>query len=145
MAQPPAAYLEWTPEMLLGVDAFDREHRELVETINRLHRLLQQAAPEGQLVVEVERLIEQAERHFSHEEQVLRWHGCPNLRLHQREHDELLEDVRALRLVTGDVVAAGDVMRMLGDWLVDHIVNFDRPYRGYLDGKPLPEDGGGPG
>ena len=101
--------IDWKDDMAIGIEPFDREHRDLVEAINRLHAVATGPADPAAFNVAVDRLIHITEEHFTHEETVLRHHGCPNLGMHQREHDELLDDVTALRLVGDDLeeVASG--------------------------------------
>jgi hemerythrin-like metal-binding protein len=129
--------IDWKDDMAIGIEPFDREHRDLVEAINRLHAVATGPADPAAFNVAVDRLIHITEEHFTHEETVLRHHGCPNLGMHQREHDELLDDVTALRLVGDDLEEVIGMLEMLRDWLHDHIVHFDRGYRGCLDGKVI--------
>jgi len=129
--------IQWGDEFVIGIEVFDREHRALVDAINRLHALGSERTGEAEFAAAVDELIRVAEDHFSHEEQVLRHHGCPNLGMHQREHDELLDDVTALRLLGNDPGEVENMLRMLRDWLLDHIVHFDSGYRGCLEGKEV--------
>ena len=124
--------------MAIGIEPFDSEHRSLLEAVNRLHAVA--VAPDhtpAAFTAAVERLIRITEDHFTHEETVLRHHGCPNLGMHQREHDELLDDLSALRLLDNDPAEFTGTLEMLRDWLLDHIVHFDRDYRGCLEGKEI--------
>lgn len=129
--------IDWQDEMAIGIEPFDREHRDLLEAINRLHAIATGPADPAALSAAVDRLIHITEEHFTHEETVLRHHGCPNLGMHQREHDELLDDVTALRLIGDDLEEVIGMLQMLRDWLLDHIVHFDRGYRGCLEGKEI--------
>jgi hemerythrin-like metal-binding protein len=129
--------IDWKDDMAIGIEPFDREHRDLVEAINRLHAVATGPTDPAAFNAAVDRLIHITEEHFTHEETVLRHHGCPNLGMHQREHDELLDDVTALRLVGDDLEEVIGMLEMLRDWLHDHIVHFDRGYRGCLDGKVI--------
>ncbi|MDX1594433.1 MAG: bacteriohemerythrin [Gammaproteobacteria bacterium] len=129
--------IDWKDELALGIDAFDREHRDLVEAINRLHALGRKKAEPAVFRTALDHLIHVTEDHFTHEETVLRHHGCTNLGMHQREHDELLEDIAALRLVGDDPAEVAGMLGMLRDWLVDHIMNFDCGYRACLEDKEI--------
>jgi len=131
------AFIDWRDELAIGIEPFDREHRDMLDAINHLHSL---GGPEHDAVAfsaAVDRLIQVAEDHFTHEERVLRHHRCPNLVTHQREHDELLDDVTALRLIGNDPTEIAGMLQMLGDWLIDHIVHFDRGYHNCLKGKEI--------
>lgn len=130
-------FIEWHAGLAIGVEPFDREHCDLVDAINALHALVGPRDDTTAFARAVDRLIRVAEDHFTHEEKVLRQHRCPNFGLHQREHDELLDDVTALRLVGNDPAEVTQMLQMLRDWLLDHIVNFDQGYRRCLEGKEI--------
>ena len=130
-------FIEWHDGLAIGVEPFDREHRDLIDAINALHALGGSHGDAAAFAHAVDRLIHVAEDHFSNEERVLRQNRCPNFGLHQREHEELLDDVTALRLVGNDPAEVTQMLQMLRDWLLDHIVNFDQDYRHCLDGKEI--------
>jgi hemerythrin len=130
-------FIDWQDDMAIGIEPFDREHRDLLEAINRLYALTLEPQGPTAFAAAVDRLIHITEEHFTHEETVLRHHGCTNLGMHQREHDELLDDITALRLLDNDPGEVAGMLEMLRDWLLDHIVHFDRGYRGCLEGKEI--------
>ena len=130
-------FIDWHEELVIGIEPFDREHRDMVDAINHLHSLGGPERDSAAFSAAVDRLIHVAEDHFTHEERVLRHHRCPNLVMHQREHDELLDDVTALRLVGNDPAEVTGMLKMLRDWLIDHIVHFDRGYHDCLKGKEI--------
>jgi len=130
-------FIEWHDELATGIEPFDREHRDMVEAINHLHSLGSSEGDATAFSAAVDRLIRIAEDHFTHEERVLRHHRCPNLVLHQREHDELLDDVTALRLLGSDPKEVANMLQMLRGWLFDHVVHFDRGYHDCLKGKEI--------
>ncbi len=134
----PTPFIVWHEKLEIGIEPFDREHRDLVDAINRLHALAH-ATPGDPAAIgaAVDRLIRVAEEHFTHEETVLRHHNCTSLAMHQREHDELLDDVTALRLLGDDPAEVTGMLEMLRDWLLDHIVHFDCGYRACLEGKVI--------
>jgi len=135
-AEDASPLLTWTAALSVGIEVFDREHRAMIEAVNGVYAA-SLGTGDGQFADAVDRLITVAEHHFDHEEEVLRSHGCPGLEIHRREHEELLDDVNALRLLDNDRSTCEQVMAMLRDWLCEHIVNLDRSYRDCLAGKEI--------
>jgi len=130
-------FIDWHDGLAVGIEPFDREHRDMVDAINHLHSLGSSEGDAAAFSAAVDRLIRIAEDHFTHEERVLRHYRCPNLVMHQREHDELLDDVTALRLLGSDPKEVANMLQMLRDWLFDHVVHFDRGYHDCLKGKEI--------
>ena len=130
-------YIEWRDELATGIAVFDREHRGMAAAINRLHEVVVDGLDDAAFAEAVDALIHLSEEHFAHEERVLREHRCANLAAHQREHDELLDDVTALRLLGNGPDEVDNMLKMLHDWLIDHILHFDSGYRRCLEGKEI--------
>jgi len=87
--------IEWSSEFEIGNPAVDREHRELVERINRLPAVLD-AEPGASTRALLEDLYAGIAAHFALEERIMRESGYDEYREHKADHDRLLDDLRNL-------------------------------------------------
>lgn len=113
-----------------GNRVIDQEHRELIDSINRMLSACVQggAAQEAQSALEF--LGRYVQRHFSHEERLQQQYNYPDYARHKKLHDGYRDSVRAL---TEEYMRVGPTPVMLnklnshvGVWLVNHIKREDR-------------------
>ena len=116
----------------VGKSAMDAEH-EL------LHRLLDELKDElasgGSRIGELVDLFDDAARaHFLEEQSLMRLHAYPGYEAHQKEHDELVEELRRLtgRIEEGEAVDAARLAAQLDDWLTVHMHTTDAALEEYL-------------
>ena len=86
--------IEWKDEFSLGVAAVDLEHRELIDLINDLHRLLGAGANNDQVVTMLGEIFAQISAHFALEERYMRETLYPHLSEHKADHEALLDELR---------------------------------------------------
>jgi diguanylate cyclase (GGDEF)-like protein/hemerythrin-like metal-binding protein len=122
----PLSAVVWDESIRLGVPLMDRQHREIVDALNRVVSAVSGRAGTGVIVSRVDDLIASTRLHFDTEEQLMRAARVGSLEAHAAEHRSLLGDLTVLRNSTdfGDDVAL--VLQHLDRWLVDHIDGFDR-------------------
>lgn len=120
---------QWTRRLLVGIPEIDRQHRELVELINRISDRI--AAGDEQEVVTA--LIEQLERdtevHFAAEERLMDAHAYHDSAAHKAEHREMLADIH--RYCDECVLGRGNPKVVLGyleHWFMRHIADADRRF-----------------
>ncbi len=128
--------LEWTPSMETGIDVVDRQHRELVEQVNRLVEAMR--AGKGRKVVGeiLSFLGRYAVEHFQTEEKIMEQGGYPDLDKHREVHEAFKKDF-------GELAAEYDrsptklsltieVQRRVMAWLREHILKMDMKAAEYL-------------
>ena len=119
--------------MATGVADIDAQHQELVRRINDLHR----AASRGEGREKIQELIqflgEYAVGHFSHEEGIMDRCQCPTRDKNRVAHARFLKAFGELkqRFESGknQTSLLLDLKRMVGDWLVNHIISIDTGLR----------------
>jgi diguanylate cyclase (GGDEF)-like protein/hemerythrin-like metal-binding protein len=89
--------LEWTADLESGDRIIDGEHRELLESCNRLMGLVLSKADLGLVLSGLDELEAEVVRHFRDEEEILSKSGYPDFLLHAAQHRELLEEAAALK------------------------------------------------
>lgn len=129
--------LDWKPLFELGVEAMDKEHRELVAAMNRIHELDQRGAAKTEVDAAILKLVDLTRRHFADEERHMQSIGFPDLKRHAFIHQDMLAKVgthyAAFQKGSGRV--AKEFFDFLVYWLGAHITGIDRKYAQH--GKPV--------
>ena len=130
-SQPP--YLRWCEHFSVGVPALDRDHKALVELINRACAAWAEKAEDslGQLL---EELLELAAVHFEREEAVLR--GVPGYRAleaHGGEHRNRLAQLQRIVAGLADDGSETALPEALVDWFIKQSVGHDAAIKAYFD------------
>ena len=123
-------YLSLRENFRTGIDPIDEQHREMIECYNDLEHAVATAAPQTERVAALDSLVIATRRHFRFEENLLEANGYPDLGRHRSEHADLLAQIEdwATRLRAGELNLTRDTMRLIREWLVDHMVGSDQHY-----------------
>jgi len=127
------AFLSWHERFSVGHAELDQQHGRLFELVNHFDDVIRMGMHE-ELPRILDDLIDLSEAHFRFEEGLLLGSGFPHLIDHRKMHDELLDQVRKMRvsMTAGGHVSHKAVVRFLADWLTNHILREDREYKAYL-------------
>jgi diguanylate cyclase (GGDEF)-like protein/hemerythrin-like metal-binding protein len=116
--------LAWSPTYMIGIEAIDKQHEELVTRMNSLWEALlakQDHAALSRGLTEMTRLLE---RHFATEDAHMVTHPYAGSAAHRADHCRALETARGLAAhVDEQSLALG--IRFLYDWLLSHIRSYD--------------------
>ena len=116
-----------------GIDEMDREHALELQIVRAIQLAL--ASDERS---ELPQLLEQLEdftnAHFLAEQLLMRLHAYPAFEAHQREHDDLMEELKKLgqELLSEDSAKSAQVAENLERWLITHIQSEDQALAEYL-------------
>jgi hemerythrin-like metal-binding protein len=124
------AFLTWTSEYSVGVEAMDRQHRHLVDLINQLHTAMKNGAPRSEIHDVFQGLAVYTQQHFTAEEAFMQRTGYQGLQGHQAQHRELISSLGILwkDFQAGRMTVSLELMKFLKQWLLNHILNSDRKY-----------------
>ena len=124
------ALLVWVPELDTGIAEIDRQHRRIVDYINRLYELRSSPDREG-LGDVIGEMIDYTVSHFVFEESLIESAGYMFAGPHKKVHELFTRRVIEMqtRFDAGEDVAA-ELHGMLSRWLFNHIRNEDH---GYID------------
>ena len=125
-ATPPGPLLEWSEHFAVGVAVIDGQHREMLDTVNRLLEGLRDGRDADELVETLRELVRLTEHNIATEERLMQEHGLA-LGHHHDEHQRLLEAIRRFDLPL-DAGGLGSSARFLREWLLGHIDENDRPF-----------------
>ena len=124
------AILAWVPELDTGIDEIDRQHRRIVDYINKLYELRESPDREalGDVIGE---MVDYTLSHFVFEETLIENAGYMFAGPHKKVHELFTRRVSEMqtRFDAGEDVAA-ELHGMLSRWLFNHIRNEDH---GYVD------------
>jgi len=132
--------LEWSDDLSIGIPEVDDDHKRFISLINDLNHAIvsrRETAEVGRLV---RRLVEDAERHFAHEEALLSQWNYPDVGGHANNHAEVLRELHdilgALERANLDYqwIEAGLKVK---DALINCFLTEDMKYR--ASRRPAPE------
>ena len=128
--------IEWDESFSVRHAEIDAQHRNWIGIYNRLAEALDEGDAEAQKRITVETLqamLDYAKHHFQFEEEYMRTIGYPargsHTRLH-RECDALIYEAY-VSILEGNTVLNADLLKMLKQWLLNHILVEDRKYANY--------------
>ena len=128
------ALIEWREEFRVGVPVIDREHRELIELINRVHGRMDAPGSDVTIYDFLGEIYARIAAHFESEERVMRENNYDQTDVHVAEHERLLDEMRAMlrayerHRVYEEPAFAGH----LRDWFVNHFRTHDARLHGRL-------------
>jgi hemerythrin len=119
--------INWKEEFSVGVAEVDHEHQELIESINNMHRSVQEGVTRKQVIEGLGDIYAQIAAHFALEEKFMRSSHYPAYNSHKADHEALLDD---LRDIMDEVEDDGefDDRRLsidLDRWFSDHFQTHD--------------------
>ena len=127
--------MQWSPNLSVGVEFMDADHKRMIELINELHEITATRRKED-ILATLDELIEVTSGHFQREEHFMRAHDYRWYKLHHRAHEGLLEELAEFRERTAaeDIELGQELTRFLDEWLVSHILESDKHLGGFLEG-----------
>jgi hemerythrin-like metal-binding protein len=124
------------PSLLIGVPFIDKEHDELVAQLDCLLSHPDALQDADRFSEVLSQLGSQIYAHFTHEEAFLKFLDMPEdeIASHVQTHTEILDQYTRLNfdLMNGTVPGRADVLRMIKDWIIGHVVRFDLNIKNYL-------------
>lgn len=129
--------ITWKAVYETGIVALDNEHRQLIAQINRLYEALRDKRS-GEVLNDILAMLENyTVDHFTHEEKLMAAYGFPGLEEHRQHHGKLIEAVAQLKKSADDDTGslAASLLKLLRNWVLDHIVEVDKKYGAYLESR----------
>jgi hemerythrin len=140
-------FFEWRAEWTLEVGFMDDDHRMLADMLNGLARRFGRVGAsnvdmsvgrdrgQSALLEALGELGKHTREHFQREEDVMRTLRYPDLVSHKSEHDLLLAEytvmVREIR-ESGQADLGIDALESLKQWLMGHVLEFDKQLAEFL-------------
>lgn len=129
----------WNDSYLTGIEAIDRQHQVLVNTLNDANARLSGLVTRDLLEDITRDLLSYAIYHFETEEALMREYDYAggsgdSAAKHQQEHRNFSQQVVSLRegLRDGRLVSREELLSFLNQWLLNHILNTDKRLGAFL-------------
>lgn len=127
---------EWTPDLAVGVEVIDAQHKELFAAVNALLVAIGEGREREEVVRLMDFLEEYVSNHFGIEEIYMRRYTYFGYPAHKAEHLAFIDDFYGMREeLERDGVTAGlaeNLKRRVCDWLVSHVGTVDKGLGTYL-------------
>jgi hemerythrin len=137
------ADLQWTPDLSVGSNEIDDQHKELFSRINDLRSAMSQGKGRAEISKTTKFLEDYVVTHFGTEEKLMARHDYPDAAAHKARHTEFIKDFTDLKrkleqlesqqAVTSFLVI--DIQRRLVEWLMNHIGKVDKALGSYLSSR----------
>lgn len=132
------ARYEFTPNLETGNTIIDKEHRELIDAVNKLL----DACGSGNALDEVNKTVkflnDYVNKHFTHEEQLQQQSKYPNYMGHKAFHDGYKKTLSEItNTIAKSGASVGELMKLNGHiaLLITHIKTEDKKLGAYLNSK----------
>lgn len=121
---------KWKAEYSVHQDSLDRHHQHLFTVLNTVYENVMSSSDLEAVLPKIDQLSACTKAHFASEEQYLRDNGFSGLDDHIAKHREFSCNLEALRIRyhDNDLEVARDLMVVLGEWLLKHVIKEDRKY-----------------
>lgn len=130
-------HIKWEDRFSVGIPSFDEQHQELIAMINRLYDVLDSYSEEQTANEVLVALASYTQTHFVNEERAFEKYGYPEMAPHKALHDAFVAGLQGIikDMLVGKALKAGDMLEILKDWLINHILKEDMKYSEFLVAK----------
>lgn len=123
--------IEWTPEMSVGIDMIDDDHKRLIDLLNDYIDAVDN--DEGVFVFDglFKQFMDYTAYHFAREEDLMAAAGYSDLENHHLGHLKIIEQLNDMReqvLLSVSSEMQDDVREFFLNWLQVHIMIKDQAY-----------------
>lgn len=130
-------FMPWSDEFRVGLDEVDDQHQWLFDATNRLHNEINRPGHSREVIGEIlEGLMDYTMNHFIMEEELFQRYGYPQAQAHKALHDKFTASImNTLTAFEDGADIESEVMDLLKDWLVQHIMKTDSAYVPYFQAQ----------
>lgn len=133
----PTEVFVWRDTFSIKVAQMDSHHKRLIEIANAILGQLRKDTDCDSLAKAFDALVDYTHHHFAAEEKLMALYNYPDANTHCKKHGDLyiqIAEYRA-RVLAGDVPDKASFLHFFESWLMRHILDEDRKYGAFLNGK----------
>ena len=129
--------IEWNDAFSVDIQKIDEQHKKFFSLLNVLHDAIKHGKGEEVVGPVLKELQQYVIFHFKSEESWMELYHYPDMNKHKLEHQEGAKKVNKLVLEyeRGQQTVDIELLKFLSDWLQNHILQVDRNYIPYFQGK----------
>ena len=130
--------IDWNAKYDTGVRRIDRQHKQIVDIINRLYDL-DRTKEEAVMKDVFAKLMKYFETHFRDEEGMMLKGGYPGYPLQKSEHDAFIDTICGYHreFLKGQSLVPINVFNAVWDWFAHHIMKIDMQFTPYFKEKKI--------
>ena len=130
----------WKDEYNIGIEEVDKQHRELMDQINRLSSAVSHGLDASEIISAITFLAEYVGRHFQTEDNLMVEFKYPFIKEHRKQHQIFKEYFDKLRhaidrISDNKLFLSFRIQVFLVDWLINHTTKTDKHLGKYLREK----------
>lgn len=118
----------WKPDFLTGIDAIDREHREIFDRLLALEHGIVKKDPWHVMQFLLADVAHALKFHFAVEEALLEMIKFPELEAHRQQHLKLNLELSELEKKIKKSNSPTDLVHFFEEWFVKHVLVEDRQF-----------------
>jgi len=120
----------WKPEYTVHNANLDSHHQQMFSVLNSVYENVMNSREVECVLPKIEELSSYMNYHFSEEEQFMKERGFPEIDAHIAEHRIFTQTINSLgtRYHDNDLDVAKELIVVLGDWLLQHVLKEDKKY-----------------
>ena len=120
----------WKSEYSVNDPILDSHHHQLFTLLNSIYENVMSSQQLDCVLPKFEELSEYTNHHFKEEEQYMRKRNFPDIDDHIAMHREFTKTINELResYHNNDLEFARELIVVLGEWLLHHVLKEDRKY-----------------
>ena len=131
--------MEWTPDLTVGVELIDTQHKELFKRITDLLDSIKKKECKYTIDDTTKFLEEYVVFHFTDEENVMREAGYPELEAHMKLHAQFIDDFNELKDKLKHEISSYTrsvyTNQIVVDWILQHIKTVDMKFGGFMESR----------
>ncbi|MFH0863165.1 MAG: bacteriohemerythrin [Candidatus Altiarchaeota archaeon] len=125
--------IEWSPELSMGIEKIDDQHRRFVDLVNRLDKAVQEGDYQKAIKAATPGILDYSKTHFATEEDYMLRFDYSGYQEHKLEHAIFKEKIEAFlsdykKDPSNPRKTATELHAFLTDWLREHLSQVDRHY-----------------
>lgn len=122
----------WKPEYSVNDKTLDGHHQQLCNIVNSVYENVMSSQELDSVLTKVDELSEYTNIHFKEEERHMREMNFSGIDDHISKHKEFSHTLTTLQenYHNNDLEVARDLIIVLGNWLLNHVLKEDRKYSG---------------
>lgn len=122
-------FFKWSKDFEVGIDSIDRQHKKLVEIINRYGEEIKKN-DKGEIQKTLNELSKYTIYHFAEEESIMARSGIPkeHMKNHHLEHKDFISNILSIvdSSSTFNEIQLSQLFDFLVNWLAVHILCCDK-------------------
>lgn len=124
--------IEWNVNFLVGIPEIDRQHKELVECLNRTYDEFREGCPID--ISFLQKLSDFSAEHFICEEGWMKKMSYPKLAAHKEEHELFTSRIQEFaRDFQHNANSSVELLWFLCNWVTHHIRETDADFGRFID------------